>query len=104
MLNQRIDIVEAAPPFLLSMPDNNWHLVINIEKLSADHYQCVCVEKQNNQFSEYTKDILEPPFHVAENIWELSYGVELMTLLDDSLQQHPARDLWMAWKQHKQDS
>jgi len=101
MLNQRIDILEASAPFLLSLPNNVWHLIIKIEKLEAEHYLCHCVKNQDNEFTEYTKDILEVPFHVAENIWELSYGVEIMTLMDDSLNDHPARILWQNWNAHK---
>ena len=101
MLNQRIDILEATPPFLLSMPNNIWHLVINIEKQSTEHYLCHCIKYQNNDFIEYTKDISEAPFHIAENIWELSYSVEIMTLIDDSLQDHPARTLWQQWQSRK---
>lgn len=101
MLNQRIDIIEASAPFLLSMPDNNWHLVIKIEKLGAEHYICHCIKSADNAFTEYTKELLQTPFHVAENIWELSYNVEIMTLLDDSLKQHPAKLLWQRWNAQK---
>lgn len=99
MLNQRIDIAEVAPPFLLSFADNTWHLVVSIKKVSANHYQCECRKKQQDSFISYTKDIAEAPFHVAENIWELSYGGEIMTLLDNSLNNHPAKQLWSEWKQ-----
>jgi len=101
MLNQRIDIIEIKPPFLLSNSDNSWHLVISIRKLEVSHYQLSCVEKQNNQLSEYITTISESPFYVAENIWELAYGSEIKTLLDDSLIDHPARKLWDEWLKHK---
>lgn len=101
MLNQRIDITEVKPPFLLSNSDNSWHIVISIHKLGADHYQLSCVEKQNNKFNQYTKTISESPFYVAEHIWELTYGSEIKTLLDDSLIDHPARKLWNEWNKHK---
>ena len=101
MLNQRLDIIEAMPPFLLSMPNNAWHLVKHIEKQDAEHYLCHCIKYQNDDFIEYTKELSEVPFHVAENIWELSYNVEIMTLIDDSLRDHPARTLWQQWQSKK---
>ncbi len=101
MLNQRVDIVEAVAPFLLSMPDGSWHLVINIEKPQPQEYVFQCISEANGEFNHYSKTIPETPFHVAENIWELSYGVEIMTLLHDNLANHPATMLWQQWKQHQ---
>ena len=101
MLNQRIDICSATPPFLLSIPGNVWHLVITIEKSQQDKYICHCISHEGDNFNTYIHELQEPPFHVAENIWELSYGVEIMTLMDSSLSDHPARKLWQQWKQYK---
>ncbi len=97
MLNQRIDIVDAPLPLLLSMPGDTWHLIIKIEKLSDDEFCCSCLRQSDNSIEEYTQDIHETPFHVGDGIWELSYGSELVTLLDSSLNDHPAKQLWQQW-------
>ncbi len=97
MLNQRIDILEAQPPFLLTMPGNVWHLIINIEKIAEEKYCCACIKQQDNAVVQYTQDIHETPFHIGDGIWELSYGSELMTLVDSSLNDHPAKILWQQW-------
>ena len=99
MLNQRVDILEARPPLLLSMPGNAWHLIISIEKIAEEKYRCTCIKHQDNSIQQYTQEISETPFHVGEGIWELSYGSELMTLLDNSLGDHPAKMLWQQWCQ-----
>jgi hypothetical protein len=97
MLNQRIDILEAQTPLLLSMPGNAWHLIINIEKIAGEKYRCSCIKQQDNCIQQYTQEINQTPFHVGDGIWELSYGCELMTLLDSSLSDHPAKSLWQQW-------
>lgn len=102
MLNQRKDITEAKPPLLLSNSDDSWHLVISVAKLEADNYELTCVQKQNDTFNQYTKILSESPFHVAENIWELGYGSEIKTLLDETLKNHAASVLWSEWNIHKQ--
>jgi len=97
MLNQRIDILEAQPPLLLSIPGNTWHLIINIEKIAEEKYSCTCIEQQGSSIEKYPHEINQAPFHVGDGIWELSYGCEIMTLLDSSLDDHPATILWQQW-------
>ena len=93
MLNQRVDILEARPPLLFSMPGIAWHLIINLEKITEEKYLCTCIKQQDNSIQQYVKEISETPFHVGDGIWELSYGCELMTLLDSNLAGHPAKML-----------
>jgi len=97
MLNQRIDIITAQPPLIMTIPNSSWHLIVKIERLSG---QCVidCIKEENEQITSYQQSLTEEPFHVAENIWELSYGVEIMTLQHRSLSAHPAIQLWQKWK------
>lgn len=97
MLNQRIDIVTIQPPLLMTIPNASWHLIVKIERTSG---QCVidCIKEENGQIDTYQQTLSEEPFHVAENIWELSYGVEIMTLKHSSLSGHPANLLWQKWK------
>ncbi len=97
MLNQRIDILEAKPPLLFTTSSGAWHLVTDIKKIDEEKYYCTCIKQQNNTLQQYAQEIKETPFHVGNNIWELSYGSELMTLLDSSLNDHPATMLWKRW-------
>lgn len=97
MLNQRIDILDAPMPLLFSMPDNTWHLIISIKKSHSEHFECVCIKQLDKTIKQYTLEIKQTPFHVGEGIWELDYGCELMTLINDSLNNHPAVTLWQQW-------
>jgi len=97
MLNQRIDIITAQPPLLMTIPNSSWHLIVKIQRISG---QCVidCIKEEDEQIIPYQQTLTEEPFHVAENIWELTYGVEIMTLKHSSLSGHPANHLWQKWK------
>tara|TARA_R110002096_G_scaffold307865_2_gene502576 strand:+ start:584 stop:886 length:303 start_codon:yes stop_codon:yes gene_type:complete len=96
MLNQRLDIQEAQLPLLVTMPDDTWHLVIRIEKVN-ESFRCTCIRQQDDSIQNYFYEITDTPFHVGSGIWELGYGCEVMTLLDDSLISHPAMLLWKQW-------
>ncbi len=97
MLNQRKDISEASPPLLLTFPDGNFHLIASIECIETNQYSCNCVKKLEGEFIQYQHHISDVPFHVAENIWELKFGVEIMTLLESDLTNHPATQIWQEW-------
>ena len=98
MLNQRRDITAVQPPFIMTVPNAAWHLIIASQKTSAHAMTLTCVKQEDGQWIEYQQQLNEQPFHVAEDIWELSYGVEIMTLNHSSLAQHPASELWRLWK------
>ena len=97
MLNQRKDICEAVPPLLLTIPNGNFHLITDIKKIGSDKYLCNCIEKTDGKLKQYSHQIDDTPFHIAENIWELNYGVEIKTLLESDLSEHPATKLWQEW-------
>ena len=100
MLNQRIDIISAQPPLLMTIPNSPWHLIVRIERVSSALFTIDCIKEEDGQLSTYQQTLHEEPFHVAENIWELTYGVEIMTLKHSSLSGHPANQLWQKWKSH----
>ena len=97
MLNQRKDISEVSPPLLLTFPTGNFHLITSIEYIETNHYVCNCVKRLEGDFIHYQHHINDVPFYVAENIWELKFGVEIMTLLESDLINHPATRIWQEW-------
>lgn len=97
MLNQRKEITEATPPLLLTTPNGNFHLIAEITKIDSGKYACNCINKKEGELIQYQHEINDTPFHIAENIWELNYGVEIKTLLESDLSEHPARQLWQEW-------
>ena len=103
MLNQRKDILSARPPLLLVLSNGDWHLIARIKKTGQQTFVCDCVRKSAEAFEQYQRRIEEMPFHVAADIWELEYGAQIMTLMHESLRDHPARMLWQDWCQHMSD-
>ena len=101
MLNNRKDIIDAKLPLLLLAPDNSWELIVALEKIAADHYQGLFVRIKNDQLEGRELSIHEAPFHVAEDIWELQYGVQVMTLDHYTLRNHPASTAWQQWQQQQ---
>ena len=97
MLNQRKEITEAIPPLLLTIPSGNFHLIAEIKKIESDKYLCTCISKKDGELLQYDHYINDSPFHIAENIWELHYGIEIKTLLESELSEHPAKQLWQEW-------
>lgn len=97
MLNQRLCITDAQVPLLQTFLNEQWHLIVNIRTLEAEVLECTCVRENGGTLEEYLHRIYETPFYVAEGIWEMQYGSQIMTLLHDSLENHPATAIWQAW-------
>ena len=85
----------------MTMQGGGWHLITRIQKIDAQTLECECVSSRDHFLNEYKRQLKEIPFHVAEGIWELEYGVQIMTLLHPSLDDHPARKVWKVWLQAK---
>ena len=98
MLNQRRNILDVPAPFIMTVPNADWHLIVALKENETQQLTLSCVKQEQGKLIEYQKLIDERPFHVAEDIWELSYGVEIMTLNHRSLAQHPAVEIWRLWK------
>ena len=99
MLNQRKSILEACPPLLITMSDGSWHLVTRVQTSASQGFEYECVKQTGNALEPYRLHLSEDPFHIGADIWELEYGVQIMTLMDASLETHPANSVWESWKQ-----
>ena len=102
MLNNRKDIIHAKLPLLLLAPNNSWELIVTLEKIAADQYKGLFIRVTGEQLEARELSIQEAPFHVAADIWELQYGVQIMTLDHDTLRNHPASEAWQRWQQQNQ--
>ncbi len=96
MLISKNDILQHKPPFLMLSATQEWLLVENISK-NTDIYILNIVEKKDGKFHTRSIQLYEAPFYVGAYIWELNYGTTLMTLYHDTLDQHPAKTVWMEW-------
>ena len=93
MLNNRKDILAVTPPLLQVMADNSWHIILSMKQLENSHIECECIKANEQCIKAFTTILDEVPFYVAEGVWELNYGVQIMTLMHESLRHHPARQL-----------
>lgn len=93
MLNNREDILAVRTPLLQLMPDQSWHIILKMHLLENGDIECECIRSDQQRMHTFRNVLTEPPFHVAAGIWELSYGVQIMTLNHETLRNHPARQL-----------
>lgn len=80
------------------MPDDSWHIIFHVEKPKDQNLMCSCIKLEHGLLTQFNLELDEIPFHVGEGVWELRYGVQIMTLMHDSLRDHPARKLWQQWQ------
>jgi hypothetical protein len=96
MLNNRENILAVKRPLLQLMPDQSWHIILKMTPLDNGDIECECIKLDQQRVHTFKNVLNEPPFHVAEGIWELSYGVQIMTLQHDTLRDHPAQQLLLS--------
>jgi hypothetical protein len=100
MLISQKDILECNPPFLMRLSNSAWQLVENVV-LHEARYCLTIIEKIDGKFSKRLIQLDEAPFHVGEDVWELDYGSTLMTLRHESLTEHPAKQVWQDYLNHR---
>lgn len=96
MLRADKNIFAIRPPFLVVLPTSQWKIAARIFPHPDG---LLCVEPFYDgepKVSVY----LGRPWHVADEVWELEYGVQIMTLDVQGMQHHPALALWHEWVQH----
>ena len=100
MLISKKDISTIQPPLLMQTSDSNWKLVLKAK--TSTTFDIEILERESDEFVTRIITQKEPPFYVGEDIWELNYGATLMTLNHQSLNEHPAQQLWKDWLAYKQ--
>lgn len=102
MLPTKKDILECSPPFVMEYTAGDWSLVTKISGVN-NLLKLTIVYIKNGELKQRYLDVMEPPFYVGADVWELDYGSVLMTLNHPSLLEHPARKIWeelLAFKSH----
>ncbi len=91
-------IFSAAPPFLVLFANGQWKLAIEV----LPHAQGIAVVEAFAADAPDSNLIIPgSPWHVGENVWELDYATQVMTLDHPNHYAHPAWQLWLHWLQHK---
>ena len=91
-------IFDADPPFLVLFANKQWKLAIDVKP----HAQGIqIVEPFSTDEVHDSLVIPGSPWHVGENVWELDYATQVMTLDHPNHHSHPAWQLWLHWLQHQ---
>lgn len=100
MLVSNKDIHSINPPFLILFADGSWKVAAHI----FPHAEGLCYVQPFYDSDEADNKVgllVGAPFHVADNVWEMEYSVQIMTLAGDYYHDHPAWAFWQEWVQHK---
>jgi hypothetical protein len=100
MLRTEKDIFGVAPPFLILLPGGRWRLAAHL----FPHPHGLCVVEPRVDREPQARVLHGQPWHVADDVWELDYGVQVMTLRQDYYASHPAWVQWQSWLAHPASS
>ncbi|MGD2117941.1 MAG: hypothetical protein PVG66_06265 [Chromatiales bacterium] len=98
MLINSKDIYDAEPPFLILFANQQWKVA---SKLQPHNDGVGYVEPFSPDEDAMSGVIPGSPWHVGDNVWELDYATQIMTLDHPNLRKHPAWQLWLQWLQFK---
>ena len=96
MLIRARNIFDVEPPFLIVLGNGNWRVARHI----FAHGQGIgFIEPFSKTDSENHPDGVLPgsPWHVGDNVWEMDYKAQIMTLDHPQYRNHPAWRLWLQW-------
>ena len=96
MLIRPRNIYEVEPPFLILFGNGEWKVARQI----LPHTDGVAyLEPFSEDSTEADPDGVIPgsPWHVGENVWEMDYSTQIMTLDHPQQRRHPAWQLWLQW-------
>jgi hypothetical protein len=96
MLIRPRNIFETNPPFLIVFGNGQW----KVARQLFPHPEGVAYLEP---FSEH-QDAEDPdgvipgsPWHVGDNVWEMDYNTQIMTLDHPHQHRHPGWRLWLHW-------
>ena len=95
------DIFEVEPPFLILFGNGEW----KVARQLLPHADGIAyLEPFSDRTADTEPDGVIPgaPWHVGDNLWEMDYSTQIMTLNHPHQQRHPAWQLWLQWLSHQQ--
>jgi hypothetical protein len=87
---------ESTPPYLIVLGDGSWRVAREI----VPHQDGVgFLEPFADDASQAMLSGVLPgsPWHVGDDVWELDYNAQIMTLDHPHYRKHPAWRLWLQW-------
>lgn len=96
MLATPLDIYSIEPPFLILLGDGSWRVA---RALFPFEDGVGYIEPFADGASEQAPSGVLPgrPWHVGDQVWELDYNAQIMTLDHPHHRKHPAWRLWLQW-------
>ena len=103
MLSQPNDIYAIEPPFLILFGDGSWRVA---RELFPYQDGVGFVEPFADQADRDHPSGVVPgqPWHVGDEVWELDYNAQIMTLDHPHHHKHPGWRLWLQWLSHQQQA
>jgi hypothetical protein len=96
MLIRPRNIFEVEPPFLIVFGHGDWKVAREI----FPHPDGVAyLEPFSTATDEHQPDgvVQGEPWHVGDNVWEMDFNGQIMTLDHPHYHSHPAWRLWLQW-------
>jgi hypothetical protein len=96
MLIRARNIFEIEPPFLIVFGNGDWKVA---RRIFAHEDGIAFLEPFSSRTGEADLDGVLPgsPWHVGDNVWEMDYNAQIMTLDHPHYRTHPAWRLWLRW-------
>ena len=96
MLIRPRNILEIDPPFLIIFGNGDWKVA---RRLVAHPDGVGYFEPYSAADDDENPDgvVAGSPWHVGDNVWELDYNTQIMTLDHPQYHTHPAWQLWLVW-------
>lgn len=95
MLIRPNDIYGVKPPFLIIFGNGDWKVA---EKIAPHQEGVAFFEPFSARPDDLADGVVQgAPWHVGDNVWEMDYNAQIMTLNHPHCQAHPAWRLWLQW-------
>lgn len=96
MLIRPRDILEIDPPFLILFGNGEWKVANQLvaHPDGVGYFEPFSLKKDS---ADPDGIVYGSPWHVGDNVWEMGYNTQIMTLDHPQYRQHPAWQYWLYW-------
>ena len=96
MLIRPNDIFQVDPPFLILFGNGQWKVASRL----LPHPDGIGYQEPFSTIAEVDQPhgvVSGNPWHVGDDVWEMDYNTQIMTLDHSNFHSHPAWRLWLHW-------
>ena len=96
MLIRHEDILQHSMPMLLVSAGSSGFAVVASIQLNEDgQYNARIIQETENGLCDQWLLLESPPFHIGDEVWELDYGQQILSIRDT---EHGAWEIWREWR------